>query len=134
MAYLLSELGQYLQDQSVATLGTNLFRGKLPDTPDSCLALFEYAGREPLRAFRGSPGQAVAERPRLQVVSRSKTYDAAMSGAQVVFGKLDGLGDTTMSGVNYLWIEALQSPFLMTRDENERVLIACNYEVVKRLT
>ena len=131
MAILL-ELAQYLEDQTVLKKGTTLFNG-LPASPDSCVSIQVYPGQGSIRAFRSSPG-VVVEQPRVQVLSRSTTFDGAMSASLLVQSALDGLGTTTMSGVNYLYIEALQPPFEQPPDELNRSLIAQNYQIVKEVS
>ncbi len=130
---ILKEIGEYLEDQSVATVGTQLFLGRMPDAPNSCLAMYVTPGLISIKAFRSSPG-SVAEQPRIQVLSRSKTYAGAMSASLLVYSALDGLGNTDMSGVTYLYIEALQPPFQLDLAEDKRVHIAQNFQVVKRVS
>ena len=47
---------------------------------------------------------------------------------------LHNVGNRTVNGVRYLWVSAVQSPFLMGRDENNRPLIAVNFDVMKALS
>lgn len=133
---MLDEIGTYLAANSIGTLGTNLFKGLLPDLPDACVALYETGGLEPIRAMRSAPGQPVASRPRLQVVCRNTQYEyaAARAKAQAIYVLLEGLGDTTLSGTRYLWIGAVQEPFLMGRDDAGRVQVAQNFDVTKELS
>ena len=126
---ILRELGQYLEDQGVAKMGTTLFNG-LPASPDSCMSIQVYPGQGAIRAFRSNPG-VVAERPRVQVTSRSKTFDAALSAMLLVQSALDGLGNTVMSGVTFLYVEALQPPFQLAPDELNRKHVVQNYQVTK---
>jgi hypothetical protein len=56
MAFL-PEIGTYLAatvTDTALTLGTNLFLGRLPDTPDTCVALFETGGLTPAETMGGS--------------------------------------------------------------------------------
>jgi hypothetical protein len=131
---LLDELADYLSTNGLGTVGTNLFKGFLPDETNEAGAIYETGGFFPVRGFASGPGQAKAERPRVQVVFRSTSYQSARTKADTAFKLLDGLGDVTLSGTRYLWVGAVHSPFLMARDQNQRVLIACNYDVVKSLS
>lgn len=131
---LLVELGDYLSTNGVGTVGTDLFLGFMPDTPNGCVALYETGGLGPARAMRGSAGQPVAERPRVQVVARSTSYASARAKARDAYLLLEGLGDVTLNGVQYKWVGAVQEPFMMGRDELGRVSIAANYDVVKSLS
>lgn len=128
---MLVELGEWLEDQAVGTVGTNLFLGRLPDTPDAATALFEYAGAAP---FHTMGPTVVWERPRLQVLCRAADYATARSQAETIYQLLDVVAETTIESVRYHQIEALQSPFLVQRDANDRPVIGCNYEVWRDVT
>ena len=67
---MLNDIGTYLQYQGIGTLGADLFLGLMPDQPDNCIALFEYAGSPPDLHWNG-------EYPGLQVRVRNKSYAAA---------------------------------------------------------
>lgn len=60
---LLDELASYMQTNGIGTLGTDLFAGQLPESPDACVALYEYGGLAPEHSIGGGP--AKFERPRL---------------------------------------------------------------------
>ena len=47
MATILESIGDYLVTNSLGTLGTNLFLGTLPESPDVCTAVFENSGTPP---------------------------------------------------------------------------------------
>ena len=55
MATILESVGDYLQNSassfgahsSQGTLGTSLFLGTLPETPDACVAVYENSGSSP---------------------------------------------------------------------------------------
>jgi hypothetical protein len=49
---ILEALADKLTAASVATVGTNLFIGLMPDKPDVCVGLYEYAGAAPLEVLR----------------------------------------------------------------------------------
>jgi hypothetical protein len=127
---LLPEIGSRLVSQVSLVLGINLFLSRLPDTPNVLVALFEYSGREPARTF----GDGTAwEKPRFQVQVRDDDYATARLTAQSCYNALE-FWETTLSGVRYLSCLPLQSPFLLRRDDNERVIIVFNCEVEKEVS
>ena len=126
----LRELGQYLEDQGAAKMGTTLFN-KLPASPDSCLGLYLLAGQGSVRAFRSKAGQPVVEQPTIRLISRSSTKDAALSALLLAQSALDGLGTTTMSGVTFLYIEALHPPTEEPPDELNRKSWSQRFAVTK---
>lgn len=129
---LLDEIGTYLQTNGIGTLGTDLFTGTLPDVPDNAVALYEYGGVAPVSTL--GPGQAKFERPRIQVLARATTYSAARSKIESIFKLLHGLANTSLSSVRYLLIEAVQSPFFMEKDANNRIKLICNFQIHKELS
>jgi hypothetical protein len=113
---VLREIGAYLATQNVGTVGTDIFFGLMPDQPDNCMALFEYAGSPPDLHWNG-------EYPGLQVRVRNKSYEAMTA--------LHGLHEQTLSGTRYLLIKARGSPEVLKRDNNNRVELFVNFEIIK---
>jgi len=96
----------------------------MPDQPDNCIALFEYAGSPPDLHWNG-------EYPGLQVRVRNKSYAAARTKIGEVAKKLHGLHEQTLSGTRYLLIRARGSPEILKRDANNRVELFVNFEIIK---
>lgn len=128
---LLADLCDYLTSQAGFVQGTDLFYGVMPPDPDTAVALYETGGLSPVRGMGNTAGDHAVERPRVEAVSRAESYSVARANAQRVFLKLDGMPAVTLNGVRYKFAQAVQSPFLMGRDAQERVLVACNYDVIK---
>lgn len=121
---MLSDIGNYLQVQGIGTLGTNIFLGLIPDEPDNCIALFEYAGSPPDLHWNG-------KYPGLQVRVRNKSYAVARIKIGEVVAALHGLHEQTLSGTRYLLIKARGSPEILKRDNNNRVELFVNFEIMK---
>jgi len=121
---VLKEIGTYLQSQGIGTLGADLFLVLMPDQPDNCIALFEYAGSPPDLHWPG-------EYPGLQVRVRNKGYAAARIKIEEVIQKLHGLHEQELSGTRYLLIRARGSPEVLKRDNNNRVELFINFEIIK---
>jgi hypothetical protein len=121
---VLREIGAYLATKSIGTVGTDIFLGLMPDQPDNCIALFEYAGSPPDLHWNG-------EYPGLQVRVRNKSYAAARTKIGEVMDKLHGLHEQTLSGTRYLLIKARGSPEVLKRDANNRVELFVNFEIIK---
>lgn len=130
---LLDEVGTYLQTEGIGTLGTDLFKGLLPDIPDACVALIETGGQASEHVLSSAVGAPAWEAPSFQVTCRAgrRDYSAARIKANDVFKLLDGLANITLSSVRYLSISAIQAPFAMPRDEQERPLLIFNCAVKK---
>lgn len=121
---MLTEIGAYLATQNVGTVGTDIFLGLLPDQPDNCTALFEYAGSPPDLHWNG-------EYPGLQVRVRNKSYAAARTKIGEIMKLLHGLHETQLSGTRYLLIKARGSPEVLKRDASNRIEWFVNFEVMK---
>lgn len=133
---LLDDVADYLSSGGIGTVGTDIFKGYMPDTPDGAVAVYETGGLGTVHAMNPSAGQAVLEQPRVQVVCRAAAgdYETARAKAHDVFLLMDGLPAREINATQYHWGQAVQSPFPMGRDESNRVLIACNFDVKKALS
>ena len=121
---MLTEIGAYLATQNVGTVGTDIFLGQMPDQPDSCIVLFEYAGSPPDLHWNG-------EYPGLQVRVRNKSYAAGRAKIKEVVTELHGVHELTLNGTRYLLIKARGSPEVLKRDNNNRVELFVNFEIIK---
>lgn len=121
---MLAAISAYLATKNVGTVGTDIFLGLLPDQPDNCTALFEYAGSPPDLHWNG-------EYPGLQVRVRNKSYAAARTKIGEIMKLLHGLHETQLSGTRYLLIKARGSPEVLKRDASNRIEWFVNFEVMK---
>jgi len=121
---MLSDISTYLKNQGVGTPGTDMFLGLMPDQPDNCIALFEYAGSPPDLHWNG-------EYPGLQVRVRNKSYAAARTKIGEAMTALHGLHETVLGGTRYLLVKARGSPEVLKRDANNRIELFVNFEIMK---
>ena len=139
---LLDDIATYLDAQSTVlkklsgTTGnlSKAFMGDAAPTPDTIVTLYETGGSGPVHVFTTGGQTRWYEQPTLQALSRSTSYRTARNNAEIVFTKLDGTANTllpTSTGIFYLSIDAIQSPFSIGRDENGRHLVSVNFTVVK---
>lgn len=133
---LLPEIASVIETAALATTGTDLFLGGLPSDPSECCALIEYGGEPPLRTQNEGAARSSAqggERPRFQLLCRAADYETGRSLIQSVVDELDGIVNETIGGTFYLRVAALQPPFLLERDGNDRWIFAVNFAVTKRV-
>lgn len=64
---LIDDIAQDIHNQGIAVLGQNLFIGYMPQTPDTCIAVFETGGLKPSIDLPLSD-------PTFQVLIRASTY------------------------------------------------------------
>jgi hypothetical protein len=133
MAVVLDDIASYLQTQGVGTVGTDLFKAMLPDTPDACVAVLEFGGDEPVDTYSVTAGTIKVERPALQIICRAAQddYSAARTKAESAYKQLHNLGPATLSGTVYLGVKAREAPFTLGRDSNGRWLVGFNLSVWK---
>ena len=131
---LLTDVGPYLAAATVSTadltLGTNLFLGREPASPDTGVPLDETGGAAPADTFGGDTAPSL-ENPGLQVRSRSAAYSTAQSLAVDVWSLLAKVINETLTSTKYLKISPVQSPFALDRDDQDRMIFVCNFDVVK---
>lgn len=121
---LLEELASILTAQG-HVLGTNLFLGWLPDSPDSAAALYETAGYYPLYiANLPAPGM---ERPGIQVLVRDATYATGRERIESIYQRLASIGNQVVSGRWYAAVRPMQAPFALAPDERNRPRFVVNF-------
>ena len=129
---VLDEIASYLQAAGVGTVGTDIFVGRMPDTPGACLGLHEYAGAAPSFAHDGE--QPLFESPRVQVRVRGATYTTGRQMIEAAYNALNRVKNQNVGGVRYMRIAPLQQPFYLQRDGNERPEFVFNVEAKKALS
>jgi hypothetical protein len=130
-----TDIASYLSSLSTVTygtLGTNLFDGVLPPSPDACVGILPYGGSPPELSWG-------AENPRIQVLVRganagaSTDYSDARAKANSIFRALHLAKNITVSGRLYYCIKATGSVEFLENDQNNRPLFSVNFEVIKAL-
>lgn len=127
---ILEALADKLNSASVAITGTNMFIGLMPDDPDVCLSLYEYAGSQPLEVLRDN--NATLERPSVQVLVRATRNDYPSARALIESARdtLTGITDETISNVRFLRVSALSSINAVGMDDNERPMFTLALQAV----
>lgn len=126
----LVDIATYLDAQQASlTLGTNLFLGRMPDSPDTCVVLYEYGGSAPDNTMGG--GLPVLQNPSVQIAVRAVLYASAESLINLCWGTLEGIVNMSLSGTRYNRVTAIQSPFVLERDSQDRVIFVQNFNVTR---
>ena len=136
---VLEELALLLQTAGIGMSGSTLFKHALPaDGPVAAqalpqVALIEIGGLAPVRTLEMPPSRY--EQPVVSVVTRGAPhgYQAARQKAQDAWEVLDGVANQTLSGVRYLWIQALRSPFWVRDDPLGRPIIVFDIRIARAL-
>lgn len=128
---LLTDIAARIEADGNGIVGTTIFVGRLPDSPDNCTAIYEYTGQQPL--FTHDDPLPHIERPRFQVTVRNASYAAGRAAIETIYRELF-LRNVALTSARYLWIVPLQQPFYLRRDDNERVEFVVNFECMKALS
>ena len=143
---LLDDIATFLDAQSTAFTLLSGTSGNLAKTisldhsavSDTIAVLYETggAGNEYTFSTSSNSARVAIEKPSLQMLSRSSDYQTARNQAQVAYTILDGLAGRnlpTATGTRYLEITAVQTPFSLGRDDNDRPIISVNFNVWKQV-
>lgn len=127
---ILEALADKLTAASVATVGTNLFIGIMPNSPDVCVSLYEYAGSPPLEVMRDN--DATLERPSVQVLARASRndYPTARDLISDVRDSLTSITDETIGNVRFLRVNQNSSINAVGTDDNDRPLFTLSLTTV----
>jgi len=117
---LATDVAEYLEDQSIGTVGTDIFVGQMPDTANNVIAVYEYAGTPPECVGR-------VESPRLVVRVRNATYANARNKARDILYLLHTKANITIESHSYLYIRAVGSINYLGRDAEDRVLFSIDF-------
>lgn len=130
---VLVELGQHLQTAAVGTLGTDIFLGFMPDSPDIVMSLYEYAGSGPEDTF-GVDDLPYNDKLNIQVRARGtlRGYQEAHDKATAIFGIFTKIANEDIGGGYYFRVRKINGPYLLYVDQQDRPIIVCNYEVWRR--
>jgi hypothetical protein len=133
---IIEALGDYLQNTASAfgahasqgTLGVSIFLGKMPDTPDACVTIYEYEGMAPRESFGGNPYDV--DMPRIQVLVRGSRddYPTARDKAKTIRDLLSDLTDVTISSTKVLRVASLGAFIPLGLDDKDRPRIAVNFQ------
>lgn len=128
---VLGDLTTYLQSQGIGVAEVDLFYGIMLETPDACVTLLEYGGLPNEPVLGGLTTNL--EYPSIQVLCRgvANDYDGPRLKAQQVVTAMALISNTLLTSAYYKAVMPKQAPFFLKRDENFRVIFACNYAVTK---
>ena len=106
----------------------------MPETPDTCIAIFTVGGLGPQGGF--SVDGIQHERPGVQIRVRGGEFDddtpqATVDSIYQLFMKQFG---TTLSGTQYLSLIPSQAPFILERDKGNRTVWTFNAISEKELS
>lgn len=122
MPVVIDDVAQYLHNNSVASLGTSLFKSYVPETPDAVVAVMDTGGVKPSIDIPSKD-------PTFQVFIRSTNYSTGKTKLDLVRSLLHKQMNTQLiaNGVYFYFIHALSEGGHLGRDENGKDLFSINF-------
>lgn len=123
MANLVENLAQYLEDNSIGTVATDIFIGGLIDTPDNQISINQTGGVEPNR-------ENPIKEPTIQILVRNTDYANALNKITAIYDLLHQANDSVVleaGGVDLMYCFALQEPAYLLLDTSNRHIFTCNF-------
>lgn len=97
MPYLLDDIAEYLEDEAVGTIGTNLFKSYMPDTVDTGVCILDTGGPMP-------DTELPTKKPTFQVFIRATDYITGRAKLDAVRDALHQVTNTTIGGTYFYYI------------------------------
>jgi hypothetical protein len=125
---VLTELAAYLETEGHGVVGTSIFIGRMPEAPNTAVALYEYTGLP--GTYAHDEATPMVEYPNVQVNVRAADYATGRNLIEAIYTSMH-LSNTDLSGTRYLLVRPYQAPYYLRRDANERAEFGFNVRVSK---
>jgi hypothetical protein len=125
---ILEALGDYLVTNNKGALGSTIFLGKMPASPDYCITVYEYEGVPPKESF-GTAAFDI-DMPRIQVVVRAARddYPTARDAAESIRQLFASITNLTISSTKVLRVASIGSTLPLGLDDKDRPRISANFQ------
>lgn len=133
MTTVSEELVTYLDRAGIGlNENENLFVDRMPDEPDTCIAVIPYTGEPP--EYTHSDGTEISlEYPHVSIQVRGPLIDPSAASKMInrIYRQLPRIINTYLSGVHYVFVRPLHAPNKLNQDLNDRPLYSCSFRVCK---
>ena len=125
------DIKDLLVDESSLDLvfAENLFIGRLPESPDSCVVIYDTSSVEPAQTFERSYEYNYES---IQIRARGINYTTVWAQIQDIGTFLQGLNNFTLNDTFYALIKIKSGPFQLEWDDNNRINLVINFEIQRR--
>ena len=120
----LTDIGTFLQTNSVGTVGTDIFFDQIED--GNCIGLFSQGGFKTKTTLRKT---MTLERPELGIRVKNFTKSTANTKAESIYNLLDLTFNTTMGSTRFKSIKALSPPFPILQSKTEGYIYSINFSI-----
>ena len=127
---ILEAVGAYLDDNSLGTLGTDLFLAVMPDGPDVMTCVYETGGGVPDQTM--GPAAWAIDRPSFQILCRAGQgdYPVARDAAKAIRELLGAVIEQDLSGIHVMRILPSGGMLPMGEDPKGRPLVSINFDAM----
>ena len=108
--------------------GTDMFVGKMPASPDNCVAIYDTPSRGQLLDLDGANGYEYAA---VQIRVRNRKYDEGWQMVSDIVSYLHG-ERMELNGALYLAVFLASGPAFLRWDEQDRAEFVVNFNVQRR--
>ena len=124
---LIEQVAQVLSNAGLGTIGSNIFLGTQPETPDNCISVHDTGGVEPSIDYND-------KMPTFQVLIRNTSYETAKANLDTVRATLHQHRNAVLvSGETYFYyIYLIAEGGPIGRDENGRDVFSVNFQAKTR--
>jgi hypothetical protein len=119
------DMAAIIHTAGLGTEGTNLFKARAPESPNTLTAILPYGGIGPQRTHSGTERRF----PRIQVLTRAMDPEVAYSMAEAIRTLLRSQPQRQIGSVVYEAFIPLTEPQPLLRDTQGRMPVVVNYEV-----
>lgn len=122
------DIATFLAAQGAGTVGTDIFVGMEPASPDLVVTVYDIGGIAPSPKF-------LRDEPQVQCKVRGDVndYQNAWIKAQEVKDILLGAQPQTLNGTDYVLFVQIGDILSLGRDENNRPMITSNWQLVREM-
>jgi hypothetical protein len=116
------EIADYLESQSIGTVGTDIFIDAMPDSPNDMVVVYNTGGFEP-------DIDVAIEHPTFQITTRSESSATAYAKAEAIKALLHLKYNVTLEvdGIYYYFILMMNGINNLGRDEKNRIEYSINF-------
>lgn len=118
-----------MESSKVGTEVANLYIMDMPDSPDTCVAVYQYGGVGPLQTFSNN---MLIRKPRLQIMVRDPRSNIALDKINEIWELIVGVKEQSVNGNWYHKTVAQGEPEEIGVDSKNRVQFTCNFEIWKK--
>lgn len=120
------DIVDYLFDQGLGTLGSELFTDIMPTGPDNCIVIRDTGGFDRETGFDADYNY---EKPTVQVVVRNKAKLAAYAKMREITALLHKNIDIKKGGVRYICIWQQGDILTLGTDDKNRIELSVNFRI-----